>query len=1265
MTAESSQVPSAFVHLHVHSEYSLVDGMIRDDAFSYVHDELGQSALAITDHGTLGYLFKAQKAADRAGIKLIAGLEAYVAIGERHGVEFIEVAADDSSADEGANTGDSDAVPGVKRRYYEHLTLLAATPAGWRNLLALSNEAEYSKYRGKPRIDYDLLALHAEGLIVLTGCLGGPVLGPLSRGEAEIADRNVRALINAVGADNVYVEIMEHGIAEESAILPDAVALAERYGLGVVATNDAHYTRPEDATAHRAWTAHASKSTLANPKFTFHGEGYHLASEAEMRAKRPERWWQEACDRTAEVAARIEPRVLPEPRVRLPRFPRVPDHYGSSLEYFVEQVRAGAHRIYGPELPQPVRDRLSEEAVIIRDMGFADYFLIVADMLRFAREAGIVTGAGRGSAAGSLVSYCLGITSIDPLEHGLLFERFLEPGREGMPDIDSDFEAARRAEVFAYLAELYGADHVARISNYGFSRTKKALKDAARVLGYRPAIANRLAKEVPLDGGKPLTFEQLRDPARRDADPFRAAVASGGEEASRVVWLAEQFEDLVSTIGIHACGFLIADEPIAKLLPLRRGSDGTLYTTWDGADVEAFGLCKIDILGLQNLDILGAAFKMIEQRGGPHLTIETLPHPSTRGDFRVDRAYQIIREGKTAGIFQLEGDGVTETTVDIQPTTWNDLSAILAMYRPGPMAAGVHTRYGALKRGEIPVSYDELTTDPEEQRWLASVLDSTYGLLIMQEQAMRLGGIVAGFNASWRSKLRKAMGKKVAELMNEVGAEFFARAGQEFRDATTGEVISPAFSHATAQRVWELIKANASYAFNASHSAAYAKTTFATAYVKGNWAAEFGAALLSVGGGRDERRLKAFAGLARDGVEVLPPDINRSGTSSTPEGARAVRLGLSEIKGIASHGEALVAERERLGGRFSSLAQVAATSDEEGKPIPVNVLEALIAAGALDDLADGNRLGLMAVARAPASAVPPLRFGTIEHGQRQRQAVLRAFGEHPLARHQEQVRSWVPLGIANPSMWREELRPVSDLPTQNGARVSTIGVLAGFSERSYSAGKLAEVTLEGSRGSISGVMWNDDLLAQRESPGIPDVGSIVHARGRVRVRELEREDEETGEVLTEYVRELNVSALDVVDVPDDSQTVFPPTGRQMPRFARAADLQAQPAAAGQAQAAWQRESDMPDGGAPAGPGRPLAPVTPLFPAAPTAQATPPRSGGAGRGIGQEAPPFAHMAASEPEAESLPAEREMPSEELLAMLRADRNLLARLFAATKQ
>lgn len=1393
--------------------------MIRiDEYFPHVAN-MGMGAAAITDHGSLSSIWKAQRAADRAGVKLIVGLETYLAIGDRHNTGdtaadgprergFIEIDRDDASGDEGSEverSGETDAdrtlsdidqlathlasaarslqlnvesllrwfmrapndplkrlapellehfhsaaevlrdeprpkggvaavraadalraarhiaehagrrltelltaTKPLKRRYHEHLTLIAQDETGWRNLLAMQNEASKpaSRYQGKPRVDRALLEERAEGIICLTGCLGGPVLGPLSRGSYGTAAENLDELIAIFGTEQVYVEIMEHGIEDESRIIPDAVKLAQSRGVRIVATNDAHYLHADQASAHAAWLAHQSRSTVANPKYAFHGAGYHVADEAEMLAKRPEPWWREACEESARISSRIADRVVPGSRLRLPHFP-IPDGYDDTASYFRDRVLEGAQARFGDgPLPDAVRARLNEEVAVVQQMGMLDYFLIVEDMITWAKSQGIIVGHGRGSAAGSMLSYCLGIHNIDPLEHGLLFERFLEPGREGMPDIDTDFEAARRGEVFAYLARKWGEGNVARIGSFTYSRTKKAIKDAARVLELEP-VGNRLAKEVPIEGGRPLRFPELADLKRRDADAFRAALSTGGVEANSVARLASEFEGLVSGLGIHACGFLITDEPIAELVPLRYDSNATAadegvaaYTAWDGADVEDMGLCKIDVLGLTNLDIVREALASIS---GDELSLDTIPDPDTKDDPKVEAAWKLLRDGSTEGLFQIEGAGITDLVRDIRPSSWADLTAALALYRPGPMSIGMHQHYGSRKHGREPVLWSQFTTDPEEQRWLQRVLGVTYAIPVYQEQVMQLSQVIAGFDAKERSQLRRAMGKKKKEVMDAMKAEFTnpERCAKVYTDPATGEVTSPKFSPETAERIWHAVEGAAEYLFNKclpadttldlagggavsigellelepqdlpelisvdpadgrlracravavhhngvqqlyrvtlangmsvrgtaghrflttngwravaqlrvgslmltssapgagvdaagaptaisviraiepdgveptydmemvagsshsfiadgivshnSHSQAYAKLTFDTAFLKANWPAAFGAGILATQKG-DDKRAGAMRSLAREGIEVLPPDVNQSHALSMPEGKRAVRLGLAEIKGVGSEAAAAIIEnRKRHGGTFTKLSQpslTTATEDLTSGKIGVGVHEALIQAGALDAL--GPRLGMMVAIRAQhrddPSPVPDIEWSTLERSSRQRRVLLTSFGAHPLDEYAPWIDNWRPEGGLFLNSAFEQMRTtVETLPSGHRERVVLIALLAGASARTYSGGKLMDLTFEGRTGTAtSGVMWNDAILDQEALGGMPEIGAVIAARGEVRSRRYEVEvvDESTGDVSIEVREEpqLTISSLHTIPVPDDSRRVMLP-----------------------------------------------------------------------------------------------------------------------------
>lgn len=743
----------SFAHLHTHSEYSPIDSLAKvKDLVKYAVAD-GNPALAVTDHGTLGGIWKLTQAAAAAGIKAIPGLEAYLAIGSRFEKNALQVENDDADPDADDK--------GTKSKKYEHLTLLAISQVGWRNLVLMANEAQSPEsYWYKPRIDYDLLAEHGEGIVVLTGCLGGPVAGPLSRGDRATAVANARRLIECVGKENVYVEVMDHGIDAQLRIMGDLRSVAAELDLPLVATNDSHYIHPDQGHAHEAWLAVGTRAKLSDTKrFKFHGHGHHLRTEAEMRALSAEDWWQKACDETVRIAERAAADILPPPKLRLPRYP-VPDGFADAGEYLKHLVRQGAFARYGadeersaalgkPVLPAAVNTRLKFEFGVVDAAGLPDYFLIVNDIIDWARsDRGLPTaehplgepgkkkpirvGPGRGSAAGACLSYCLGIVGVDPLANNLLFERFLNPQRTGMPDIDVDFEQGRRPEVLRYVERRFGRDRVARIGTFGAALSRAALKDAARVLDVTP-LADRLSKLVPIGAGtgKPVSFKALDDTTDKAGEAFRTAVVGAGEIAETLLPLARAFEGVTKQEGIHACGTLIADEPMAPLVPLRRDrakgatDEDLLVTVWDGKDVDAYGLLKMDVLGLRNLDVVSAAVDFIHADTGELVDPDTLVPGS--GDERDQKTWDLIAGGRTAGVFQLESAGMTRLAEAVAPNSLADLTALVALYRPGPMAAGMPEHYAARKNGREAVSYDYLSSDPAEQAAIASVLDVTYG----------------------------------------------------------------------------------------------------------------------------------------------------------------------------------------------------------------------------------------------------------------------------------------------------------------------------------------------------------------------------------------------------------------------------------------------------------------------------------------------------------------------------------------------------------
>lgn len=1307
-----------FVHLHTHTEYSSgVDGLGRvNDVFASAAAD-GQPAAAMTDHGKLTGAWSWKMAAAKVGLKAIYGVEAYLAIGSRHEKNSRLEDREDSDTDfDEEQVGKSQ--QDTKEVRYEHLTVLAKNATGWKNLVKMQNEAQNS-YWYHPRIDYALLKEYGEGLIVLTGCLGGPVAGRLKhvRGvdteqDAKYiaeAKANIRALIDAVGRENVYVEIMEHGIDVEADVLMRLIDIAHTWTdengnpdpLPLVVTNDAHFVGAGDCDAHDAWLAVKTKTVVGNQKrFQFHGQGYHLRSEAEMRelgavvfAREAHKWitehlefinetdefkdayeavrqhntdltvglnngtgvkqwvdaatslspasadlinawwdearadafakripqlvhiWNAACDMTVTIADRCDDDVLISPGTLLPQYP-VPEGFADSSAYLHSLLVAGAENRYGRDengmLPQNVRDRLGMEFKTVNDMGFPDYFLIVWDLIDWANsdlgqpEPGfprgkpggkkpILTGPGRGSAAGSLMAYCLNITDLCPLKYDLLFERFLEPGRADMPDMDLDFEAARRWEVQMYLTLRWGMKNVAKIGTFQTAKSKSALEDAGRVYELQEQTTP-LKKLIPEQGGKPLPFKDLLNPANPMGADFRAALEKADEEARAkgneqhdlrmLLDTARLWEDTVTNEAVHACGMLVAPIDLTQEIPLRydraksapKDADGNptqRVTLWDSKQVEKYGMLKLDVLAIDNLDFMSAAFDFIEMTSGRVITMKGIPEPDS-GDPSVDAVWELLQSGKTAGIFQLESDGMTGLIEQMSVSTFEDLSAAVALFRPGPLSADMHTRYVERKAGREPVDYGIFTNDPAEQAAIATVLDETYGVFCYQEQVMQLGLVMAGFDAGQRSALRRAIGKKDKVMMAEVGEKFLTGCEQEFRDEQ-GNLISMPFSRTTAERMWDYFKGSADYLFNKSHSAAYGKLAYHTAWLKANYPIEYGAAILSVTN-KAEKRFRALRNLESEGIEVLPPDVNLSMAGTAPEmvdgsATGKIRFGLTEIRDVGVSGLHVYRERVR-GGDFENLhdmlrrvklpetaehtEQVVDVQTGEiiaepaGKKLGITAAEALIEAGACDRF--GPRLGLMRIARASADIefdVPDNEWPVVLRSMLQRQRLSMAVGEHPLEAEAEFLSSWVtPSGsVDDRGRPLHGVKPVHiDDALEKGTQV-VLGVVSRFEIIQKAKGRFASFSIEGPNGTLDGRVWYE-RLAQMIDRGeyMPRVGDVVAVSGWVKVREVEREvssdsdaninasDAEAVATVVETVthRELSASLFWPIDIPHET-----------------------------------------------------------------------------------------------------------------------------------
>ena len=1305
MTITATRDGSGFVHLHNHTEHSALDGLQRLDSMCRIAAGLGQKAMAITDHESLGGAYKFQKAALAAGIKPIIGCEFYLAIGSRFERNFEMVANDDDNA--------SDADEGKEKiKRYMHLTVLARSETGWKNLLALHNKAQYS-YWYKPRIDFDLLDEHGEGLIILTGCLGGPVAGPLARAgridmdfqnalrniTEQLGDRTpedlethltaetrvyaalkkaaseangpeldgvksdlaafvtgtpgapaddavttVRAfassipgtpadavelrndarssldrLIGAVGREHVFIEVMYHGIGAEAHAFRELRALSDETGIPMVATNDCHYEKDCDAHAHDGFLAVGVKRSLDDPaRFRFNGTpDYFVKSEAQMldvlgnlKNEAAANAWRQAVANSVMVADLCADKVIPEPHMRLPKFP-IPEEFEDADAYLLKLVQDGAVKRYGYDadgnripLSQEVKDRLRTELDIIKQMGFPDYFLIVWDVINWARsdkpvqfdrddlprKKPIFVGPGRGSAAGSAVSYTLGIVDICPLENNLLFERFLEPGRKGMPDIDTDFEYLRRQEVFAYLAYRWGIGNVAHIGTFGVAGAKASLKDAARIL--KPSgpdaeqkaeiddlrskgenaratalmknasieanrrgsalqrLGDKLAALVP-GGAKPYSFEKLLDTADPASEAFRQLLEESGEDGRAIMELAQGFEGVVKNVSIHACGFVVSPEPLDELVPLRWAShdkdadpNAPRVICWDGGDVEDYGFLKMDVLGLMNLDITHRALDYIKQTTGETITMDSIPHPNTKGDPKVNAAYDLIAAGRTAGVFQMESSGMIKIAQDVRPETLTDISAIVALFRPGPLAAKVPDIYARRKNGLEEVDYDQFTSDKVEQEWIATVLGDTFGVFVFQESLMRLGTVIAGFDAAQKSVLRKAVGKKKKSEMDKVGKMLEEGAEKEFFDEE-GNMISPVFSKATALHIFELMQGSAEYLFNASHSAAYAQLAYVTAYLKASWPVEYSAAVLSVAD-KEEKRLTALTALRSDGITVRAPDVNLSEVGTAPVDGE-VFIGLSEIKGVGKPAESLVAERNR-NGAFTSLHDLMSRVKVPGKDggpdtrLSVAAVQGLIEAGALDGF--GSRLGLlmsMKAAFAGDIAPVPARWSDVEESTRQRQRLGTSLGTHPLVSLKSMLKDWeTPVyDEYTGQKMGQRLTPLHLIPDHNGSGTVTVGVVAAWEEKGYSGGRRANLVLESSHMSVSGVMWDRTLKGLRSRGVVPKIGDVVAVSARVNVRTVEVSETDSDEVTTVTTKELSINEVWPIDTGKKVEVALP------------------------------------------------------------------------------------------------------------------------------
>lgn len=1065
----------------------MLDGAAKLDELFTEANRLGQTAMATTDHGFLFGAFDFWNKARKHGIKPILGVEAYVTPGtsrfDKTRVRWGEAhQKDDDVSASGA---------------YTHLTMWARTTEGMHNLFRASSLASLEGQMGKwPRMDRDLLQRYSPGLIASSGCPSGEIQTRLRLGHYDEALRAAGELQDVFGKEYFYVELMDHGLDIETRVQKDLLRIAQEIGAPLVATNDLHYTKREDAHFQEALLCINSGSTLADPdRFKFDGDGYYVKSAAEMRHV-----WRElpeACDNTLLIAEQCDVEFNTSANY-MPNYPCPPGEDETS--WFIKEVEKGLHHRYPDGIPDEVRKQAEYETQVITQMGFPGYFLVVADFINWAKDNGIRVGPGRGSGAGSMAAYAMRITDLDPLRHGLIFERFLNPDRVSMPDFDVDFDERRRGEVIRYVTEKYGDDRVAQIVTYGTIKAKQALKDSSRLLGFPFAMGEKLTKAMPpAIMGKDISLSGIFDPQDKryaEADEFRQ-VHAADPDAQRVVELAQGIEGLKRQWGVHAAGVIMSSEPLIDIIPImRRPQDGAVITQFDYPTCEGLGLIKMDFLGLRNLTILDDALLNIEMNGKEPIELESL-------DLDDRATYELLGRGDTLGVFQLDGGGMRTLLRLMRPDNFEDISAVGALYRPGPMGANSHTNYALRKNGVQPV----VPIHPELAEALEEILGTTYGLIVYQEQVMAIAQRVAGYSLGQADILRRAMGKKKKEELDKQFAGF------------SGGMTERGFSMDAVKTLWDILLPFSDYAFNKAHSAAYGVVSYWTAYLKANYPTEYMAALLtSVRDDKDKSAL--YLGECRHmGITVLPPDVNSSAANFTAVGTD-IRFGLTAVRNVGANVvDAIVAAREAKGD-FTSF-----TDFLDKVPAVVcnkRTIESLIKAGAFDSLAPSRRALLLVHEQAVDAVVGVKRkeaegqfdlFAGLggedddalgfsvevpdvpDWDKKQRLAFEREMlglyvSDHPLSGLEHVLAAAADCSLA--TLMADEARA-------DGSMVTVCGLVTSLQRKmSKNGNPWAAVTLEDIDGSVEIMFFGETYLAYST---VLAEDAVITVRGRVRRRD--------------------------------------------------------------------------------------------------------------------------------------------------------------------
>ncbi len=906
----------SFAHLHLHTEYSMLDGAARIPDVVAAAAADGQPAVGLTDHGVLYGAVDFYQQATAAGLTPVIGMEGYLTAGSRF-----------------------DRPPRREEVRY-HITLLAVTQEGYSNLIKLASTAFLEGFYYKPRMDHELLARHAAGLVATTGCLGGHVpqlLAPdASAEEGNVggqrdyaAARDAAAMYQDIfGKGNFFVEVMDHGVEAQRRVLPDLLQISRDVGAPLLATNDCHYTHQSEAEAHDALLCIQTGSMMSDPnRFAFQGSGYYVKSAREMRTLFPDGEFPGACDNTLVIAERAQVR-MEFGNILLPHFPVPAGETESS--YLRRLTFEGANVRYGEALPDEVTTRLDYELSVIETMGFPAYFLIVWDLIRHARENRIRTGPARGSAGGSLVAYSLRITDVDPVAFGLIFERFLNPGRREMPDIDMDFDERYRGEMIRYASDKYGSDHVAQVVTFSTIKGRQAVRDSARVLGFTYGLGDRVAKAMPpAILGRDATIDQCLNPPEAGADDFIRDYygnASGLRElytsdpdARKIIDTARGLEGLRRQDSIHAAAVVISPTPLTSIVPIqRKGDDAEVVTQFEMHAIEQLGLLKMDFLGLRNLTTIERCLDLIADNTGARPDIDGVALDDKQ-------VYDMLSRGDGMGVFQLEGSGMRSLMRGLRPDRFQDLMALISLYRPGPLGAGTHLLYADRKNGRARTEYPHVA--------LESVLSETYGIMVYQEQVMQSAQVMAGFSLAEADTLRKAMGKKIPAVMAQQEESFLAGC------------LAQGYPRELARSIFALMSHFAGYGFNKPHAAGYALVAYQTAWLKVHHPAEYMAALLT-SSKRDKDRTAVYLSECRTmGVRVLVPDVNLSESDFVARNG-AIPFGLSAIRNVGEGVVELITEERRKNGVFASFQDFVNRVDIA--VLNKRTIESLIKAGAFD-----------------------------------------------------------------------------------------------------------------------------------------------------------------------------------------------------------------------------------------------------------------------------------------------------------------------------